>query len=221
MVEKREAPNVSVAAEAGPQYSALMLSSTMTASIAALVGTLEAETLSSFDREMRVHESDLARKGLRHSSVHMLFIDRTAAETMQSAAETLLREVLDAHAAEPTRDLPARLSQLGEVLRTGIERLGVAMTRARDQRLFKLKVAGFNVKLEELPEALARLHTKMHAKMLVGATDQWNQGNQHYPQRARSGRCYPDRGSGVRKRAPEHSATVTGGGPHRVSGTGG
>lgn len=145
------------------------MSPALLANVTTLQTAVLQEVEASFQQEALQIKHAMHARGIGNSSMHMQALDRKAAEMMASRAETISRELLEAHAAEPAVDTAARVSQLTALLDSALERLEAALTEARDQRVSQIRSGGFNVNLTELPTKAALMRSTLGARLYVKA----------------------------------------------------
>lgn len=153
-----------------------MLSSQSAISFNTLGRIVEEEASERFQTSAMATASELNARGLYHSSVHILGLDKLARDEMTASAAALYSALVEAHKAEPVVDIGARIVQLQQMFSIRLEQLAHTLIEARDARLVPLSKGLLQpIELPEIPRALTRLHAQYGAKIQLLITGIANQ----------------------------------------------
>jgi hypothetical protein len=146
-----------------------MLTSIIADSVKTLCGESVSEAIAAYGEAAITKGAELNRRGLYRSGNHILSLDELAKDHLLKAGDSILRELLDAHAAEPTSDMVSRLAQLTELLSEALDDAANRIWADRDSRLKPLAVDLFHLPVTPKSAVLPNLKAKLMAKLNVGA----------------------------------------------------
>jgi hypothetical protein len=103
--------------------------------------------------------------------MHVLLLDRFAAEVLEQAAAAMFDALNDVHNAEPMVDAAARTVQLQQLFDARLHALGLRLTAERDGRMHPL-MQGLGMPLEprELDQTLERARNEYRARIQLAVS---------------------------------------------------
>ncbi|HEX6706696.1 MAG TPA: hypothetical protein VF169_18200 [Albitalea sp.] len=116
-----------------------MLTDATVSSFVTLSGIARDRALHAFGEKARGLAADLNVKGLMFSSVHLLQLDRLAAETIQDSAAQMFGSLATAQGVEPASDAVQRTSQLQQLFAAQLSDLGERIIAARDEKFHSIE----------------------------------------------------------------------------------